>query len=276
LTKNKKYSTIVIFDKSQSDPQTITVRSKHLSRWKSYVIMALIFVAFLLVILIFYAKQAAKNEKAAQILEKYQKEVLKPLAIDTNFAKEYIHKIDVKLKKLERYLEQRGVKMDEKMEFAREKKPSKQAIQTYIQYNKKVSEVFKKVQNTPLGFPVLKHISSGYGYRSNPFGKRGAVFHHGIDIDGKSGDRVNATASGTVVLASWNSGYGNCVIVKHDTKYSTLYGHLSKISVRKGQHIVAGQKVGLVGSTGHSTGDHLHYEIHKGEKECNPMNFLNI
>jgi murein DD-endopeptidase MepM/ murein hydrolase activator NlpD len=272
--KKKKYSTILIFDKHQGDPKSLNVRSEHLSRLKWYILSGVIFILLLFIGLLFYAREAARNERAAQMLHEYQQEVVKPMAIDTNFAKAYIEKVDRKLKKIENYLEQRGVKITGKPEFAGIGKQSKQAIQTYIQYADYLTEVLRKAQSTPMGYPLNKRISSKFGYRGDPFHSRGSVYHHGIDIDGDLGDRVNTTANGTVVSAGWNSGYGNCVVIKHVSGYETLYGHLSKINVKQGQRVRSGQSIGLVGSTGHSTGDHLHYEIHREGKEFDPVQFL--
>jgi murein DD-endopeptidase MepM/ murein hydrolase activator NlpD len=274
VAKKKKYSTVVIFDKHQGDPKSLAVRTEHLDRWKWYVLTGIVFIALLFVALLFYARQAARNERAAELLNKYRQEVLKPMAIDTNVAKAYIEKIDHKLVKIEKYLRQRGVEPVGKPQFFRAEKHGRQAIRTYIRYAAYLNEVLKKAQDTPMGYPLNKRISSGFGYRGDPFHSRRSVYHHGIDIDGDHGDRVNTTANGTVISAGWNSGYGNCIIIRHQSGYETLYGHLSKISVRKGEHVRAGQCIGLVGSTGHSTGNHLHYEVHRAGKERNPVNFL--
>lgn len=274
MAKKKKYSTVVIFDKHQGDPKSLAVRSEHLDRWKWYVIAGVGFVVLLFVALLFYARQAARNERAAQLLHEYQQEVLKPMAIDTNVAKAYIHKIDNKLRKIEKYLRQRGVELMGKPEFSHVEKHGRQAIQTYIHYARYLTEVLKKAQATPLGYPLYNRISSGFGYRGDPFHARRSVYHHGIDIEGDRGDRVNTTANGTIISAGWNSGYGNCIIIRHASGYETLYGHLSKIKVRTGERVRAGQCIGLVGSTGHSTGNHLHYEVHRGGQEKNPIHFL--
>lgn len=102
-------------------------------------------------------------------------------------------------------------------------------------------------------FPVKKPKTSNYGWRWN----RG---HHGVDIALQTGDPVHAAFGGTVRIASRMGGYGNCVVVRHANGLETLYGHLSKINVKKGQQVAAGEVVGLGGSTGNSTGPHLHFE----------------
>ena len=99
-------------------------------------------------------------------------------------------------------------------------------------------------------------------------------YHSGMDVGAGYGDSVWAAASGTVSLAGWYSGYGNCVIIQHDNGYNTLYGHLSYISVSKGQQVNSLETIGAVGSTGLATGPHLHFEIRSGETCLDPESFF--
>jgi murein DD-endopeptidase MepM/ murein hydrolase activator NlpD len=109
----------------------------------------------------------------------------------------------------------------------------------------------------PLTHPAT--ITSKFGWRTHPLtGNR--RFHSGIDIAAPSGTPVVATGSGTVVLAGWNGGYGKTIVIQHNDTQQTLYGHLSEVSVQPGQTIERGTVIGLVGSTGNSTGPHLHFE----------------
>ena len=102
-------------------------------------------------------------------------------------------------------------------------------------------------------------ITSRFGWRTHPLtGNR--RFHSGIDIGAASGSPVVATGAGTVISAGWNGGYGKAVIIQHSDTQQTLYGHLSEVSVQAGQTIAQGTVIGLVGSTGNSTGPHLHFE----------------
>ncbi len=106
---------------------------------------------------------------------------------------------------------------------------------------------------------TLARVSSGYGWRTHPLtGRR--RFHSGIDISAPTGTPVVAVGSGTVISAGWRSGYGKTITIQHNETQQTLYGHLSEISVQPGQTIAQGTVIGLVGSTGNSTGPHLHYE----------------
>ena len=120
----------------------------------------------------------------------------------------------------------------------------------------------------------LGKINNEYGFRRNPFGGRTYEFHAGMDIDGERGDMVVAPASGVVTKAGWQGGYGNLIEVDHQNGLTTRYGHLSKIEVAVGDPIGRGQLLGLLGSTGRSTGPHLHYELRLNDKPINPRRFL--
>jgi murein DD-endopeptidase MepM/ murein hydrolase activator NlpD len=112
-------------------------------------------------------------------------------------------------------------------------------------------------------------VSSSFGYRRDPFNGRSA-FHAGTDIDTEYGDEVSAAMGGTVTYAGWMGGYGKLVVITDKNGYSTRYGHLSRINVRKGSQVKQGQLMGTVGSTGRSTGAHLHFEVRKDDKPLNP------
>ena len=115
-------------------------------------------------------------------------------------------------------------------------------------------------------------MASGYGYRNDPiYGT--TKFHEGLDFAATMGTPVFATADGTVEEAGWKGGYGNCVDLSHGYNYTTRYGHLSEILVSPGKEVKRGELIGRVGSTGKSTGPHLHYEVRfKGEPQ-NPVNY---
>ena len=127
----------------------------------------------------------------------------------------------------------------------------------------------------PVRKPIMGEIdlSSGFGVRSDPFLGRPAM-HTGLDFRSSTGDPVRATASGTVESAGWSGGYGKMVEVDHGNGFATRYGHLSEIEVKVGQKIAIGQIVGRVGSTGRSTGPHLHYETRINGDAVDPQKFL--
>ena len=128
--------------------------------------------------------------------------------------------------------------------------------------------------NIPSIWPGLGPLSSGFGVRGNPFGGSSSEFHKGQDIAAPWGTRVIATADGVVTEAGWQRGYGWVVYIDHGNGISTRYGHLSRIDVTVGQTIKRGDQLGLVGSTGRSTGPHLHYEVRINGQAINPIPYL--
>jgi murein DD-endopeptidase MepM/ murein hydrolase activator NlpD len=127
----------------------------------------------------------------------------------------------------------------------------------------------------PYRKPVIGEVefTSGFGVRSDPFLGRPAM-HTGLDFRAASGDPVRVTANGKVVSAGWSGGYGRMIEVDHGNGLTTRYGHLSEINVRVGEIVKIGQGVGLVGSTGRSTGPHLHYETRIDGEAVDPQKFL--
>ncbi len=125
----------------------------------------------------------------------------------------------------------------------------------------------------PSIWPVHGSVTAGFGQRMDPFSGEGA-FHAGLDISAPSGTSVVAAADGIVFYAGPDQGYGNEVLVDHGYGIKTKYGHLSKIYVVLGQEVRRGQKIGAVGTTGKSTGPHLHYEVLIHETPVNPTKYL--
>ena len=118
------------------------------------------------------------------------------------------------------------------------------------------------------------YISSYFGWRNSPFtGQRS--YHSGIDMACPTGTKIYAALAGTVTTAGWSDTYGNYVIVRHHSGYKTLYAHMSKINVRVGQYVEASSVLGLVGSTGLSTGPHLHFTVYKNGVAVNPQTLWN-
>jgi len=138
-----------------------------------------------------------------------------------------------------------------------------------------IDKITRTIKEYPLGRPSPGPISSYFGYRKDPFNSKRA-FHPGLDLNSNYGDKVVSTASGQVVRAGWCHGYGKCIVIKHHHGYKTLYGHLSKLKVKRGEKIDSGQDIGRVGSTGRSTGPHLHYEIIQNGKKINPYKYLTL
>ena len=129
-----------------------------------------------------------------------------------------------------------------------------------------------------MSVPSMKPVAnlqftSLYGVRSDPF--RGtAAMHAGVDIPGPVGTPIYATADGVVGRSGWVGGYGNLVELDHGKGLQTRYGHLSKITVAPGTRVTRGQVIGMMGSTGRSTGSHLHYEVRMDGRAVNPVPYL--
>lgn len=127
--------------------------------------------------------------------------------------------------------------------------------------------------STPTVAPVRGLLNSGFGARSDPF-TGSPAFHTGLDISTRAREPVLATAAGTVVRSGWSGDYGNVVEIDHPAGYRTVYGHLAVILAREGQTVSRGDRIGLVGSTGRSTGPHLHYEIRLADRAVNPLEYI--
>jgi murein DD-endopeptidase MepM/ murein hydrolase activator NlpD len=139
---------------------------------------------------------------------------------------------------------------------------------------KKLDQIQRGVMAIPSQRPVRDIVfSSAFGVRSDPF-RGSAAMHSGIDLAGPLGTPVYATADGVVGRAGWASGYGNLVELEHGKGIETRYGHLSKILVRVGQRVKRGDLIAKMGSTGRSTGSHLHYEVRLDGRAVNPLPFL--
>lgn len=163
------------------------------------------------------------------------------------------------------------------------KKIDKLAKQMYVQ-SKSFEDIYKMAKEKekmltcipaiqPVANKKLDRVASGYGYRIHPIYKTYKM-HTGMDFSASTGTDIYATGNGVVKhIEQSNRGYGNHVIISHGYGYETLYAHLSKISVRKGQSIKRGEVLGKVGSTGTSTAPHLHYEVIKGGNPIDPLNF---
>ncbi|MGB3135313.1 MAG: M23 family metallopeptidase [Nodosilinea sp.] len=136
----------------------------------------------------------------------------------------------------------------------------------------------KQAAAFPIARPIAgkADVSSEFGLRPNPFGTRGYEMHEGIDFSGPVGKPIVATAEGVVVRADYNGGYGNHVRIDHGYNYETLYAHLSKIEVEIGDRVQRGSLLGALGSTGRSSGPHLHYGIYRNGQAVNPRYYLKL
>ena len=160
-------------------------------------------------------------------------------------------------------------------DFLSEKKPIAVFIKdtkpctTYMNQDLASQYELREKFRSPLG----GRFSSLFGRRMHPIFHEKS-FHNGIDIAAKYGTYVGAAREGVVTATGWMGGYGKAVIIKHKNGYKTLYGHLSRITTRKGRHVKSGSMIGRVGSTGYSTGPHLHFTLWHNGRLVNPLKVL--
>lgn len=235
-----------------------------------------------------YKEQAAENSRlnaqVAALQNHISNEAAKMDLISaetdstSNKALTYIEGIQSKLGKINAYLNKRGLHgisfKTVKTTKADDKKNG--YVQLYKKYNRYLDQLTDNIAIIPLGYPRISDFTSLFGHRSNPFNNEGGEFHPGLDFSGKTGDPVRCTASGKVIFSGRAGGYGKCVRIRHTNNLETWYGHLSRITVREGQHVNVGELIGKVGSTGRSTGPHLHYEVRRNGKAVNPKQFLSL
>jgi len=136
-----------------------------------------------------------------------------------------------------------------------------------------VEKKFDDLEKVPDLKPVNGRLTSRFGYRQNPFGQN-MQFHQGLDIANTSGTIIEAAGKGEIVFSDHKSGYGKTIIIDHGNNYKTLYAHNSKLLVNVGDIVEKGQPISEMGSTGRSTGSHLHFEIHKNDNPIDPFNLL--
>ena len=183
-----------------------------------------------------------------------------PEAEPLNSARLPLHRQDLMLKKLNAYLKQLAT------ETRLEEIKQQQLLLTMRHTNELIASV-------PSSWPVEGFLTSRFGKRPSPFTGQ-TIFHKGIDIGARSGTPVLSTAKGKVILARYDGAYGNSVVIDHGAGMTTRYAHMKKLSVREGQAISRGDQIGTVGSTGRSSGPHLHYEVRLNNVPVDPMRYI--
>lgn len=269
-----KHKTSVHFVNTEGDGNKIMVVPTFvLLYWKKFVFTIGGVLTLLLVIISVFIYQKTSDH--------YQEELNRAnyikSQIDVKKLKESFRSIDQSMHRINQFMMQRGLETFKMKNVGGEEGFEIQDVNEvslfYANYLKELETAITKV---PLGKPYNGEITSHFGTRENPFSGYGAETHGGMDFRGSIGDAVKSTANGKVSLASVNGGYGNCIIIDHGYELQTLYGHLSKINVTVGQEVKIGDVIGELGSTGRSTGPHLHYEVHfKGER-IDPELYINF
>jgi murein DD-endopeptidase MepM/ murein hydrolase activator NlpD len=286
--KPSKTSTVIIVDKGKGSTKTLQVKTKHISRIKHYAagILALILTLSGAIIYLENQNMAQQEETSRALAQVNQLKkslpapAIAPQVKKVNDAQSYIQDIQSKLQNINNYLRKRGLKgFSTKGVGGGDGNGAESKLtdnEKYSAYDEYLDRLLHAVAFTPMGYPKISSLTSYFGYRSDPFESDHAEFHPGIDFKGERGDAAKCTADGRVVGAGWNGGYGNCVRIAHTNGFETLYGHLSRITVHIGQKVTAGEKIGEIGSTGRSTGNHLHYEVRKNGKPVNPISYLSL
>jgi murein DD-endopeptidase MepM/ murein hydrolase activator NlpD len=285
--KTSDISTVVVINKNQQPTRSLQIKTKHLNNLKHYAFGTLS-VVLVLVISIIYLRWQNQQQEVEKLALMAQIVKLKgavpvqaaaPAEAKQGSAQSYIQSIEGKLKTINDYLRRRGLKGFSTKGLGGDNDAEGKKLndgEVYSLYNDYLNHLMGTIAFTPMGYPRISSFTSFFGYRSDPFDSSSAEFHPGIDFKGKRGDEVKCTASGKVVFAGWAGGYGNCIRIQHINDIQTVYGHLSKIKVKVGEQVNLGDEIGLVGSTGHSTGAHLHYEVRRHGKAVNPVNFLTL
>ena len=147
-------------------------------------------------------------------------------------------------------------------------------MELYSQLEEQVRRIAPYVRNYPTIRPIHGRLTSGFGWRRNPMGGSGSEMHSGVDIAAPTGTAIRATGGGTVTFSGWSGAYGNKVIIDHGMGIQTLYAHNSSNLVRVGQQVSRGEIIARVGSTGRSTGPHVHYEVIVNGTAVNPSGFF--
>ncbi len=279
LMKQKKEKTTILFvNKNPQAFKPMQVSNRLILHWKKYLTaVLLVFVALIATVVYLFSLHNEQLLRQLALSKKLNKMRTLFSQVDTSSVKEKFTKIDTELSNINDYLKARGIKPAVKLPEGGEADDdiiSDDEISNF--YVKYLDHIGYDLSHTPLGMPYHGRITSTFGHRENPFGGNNVETHKGLDISGPIGSPVKAMAEGKVEFAGQRGGFGNCIMLKHANGFETLYGHLSKILVSVGENVKIGQTIGKIGSTGRSTGPHLHYEIHKNGQQINPQSFLTL
>lgn len=279
MSTKKEKTTILFVNKTAQGIKPMQISSSLILHWKKYVVI----IAGMFLVLLGYigllVSKSIEQSKMQMALSNRLHSMHQVIAeVDTNAVHDKFTKIDKELSTINGFLKARGIRTVFKGPQGGEENNndivSTEEISNF--YEDYLSRIIYNISYTPLGFPYPGRITSTFGHRENPFTGENIETHKGLDIKGPLGGPVKAMARGVVEFAGLRGGFGNCIMLKHGNGFETLYGHLSKILVRVDQKIEIGQQIGNIGSTGRSTGPHLHYEVHKNGQQINPASFLTL
>ena len=273
---NKKITTVLLVSNDRDETKSFNIPTIHIQRFRYYFIsfVSLVVCTVALIAYLFLDINGYSSEKE-QLLKKIASMESDVKLVDSLNIKTKINNIENNIMFLNNYLKERGLKGNDK-NIGGETDTSRYDLSVYEFYNNYTALMLATANNLPLGYPFYGELRSDYGYRSNPFGGRGSEFHKGMDLKGNIGDTVRCTGDGIVEKAEWDNGYGKCITIKHCNGIECIFGHLSEFNVTAGQKVKAGDVIGFIGTTGRSTGPHLHYEIRVNGIDINPHGFLNL
>ncbi|MFD2598009.1 M23 family metallopeptidase [Sphingobacterium corticis] len=280
----EKKTSVLIVSGDGNPNKKVQIPTFLLSYWKHLVFS---FVAFMLlgVVGIVYLVNHRNEklyadvylEKIDQLRKKNQQLSLEEATNQTNIndVRRSLNSVDSTLNRINAKMRKRGLKaiaMNNAGGPVVEEEENLEELAKF--YVNMLADVESRLDGAPFGRPHHGRVTSRYGYRRNPFTGRGREMHSGVDLKGRTGEPIKSTARGTVTFAGYQRGYGNLVTVRHANGYETKYGHLSRIRVKRGQRVDVGATVGLLGSTGRSTGPHLHYEVLLSGRTLNPEKYF--
>ncbi|ACO04524.1 MAG TPA: hypothetical protein DEP48_07230 [Persephonella sp.] len=251
---------------------------------KNYTKVYLTVLGLISVISLFIALKSSGNREEIEKLRKEvnllreeltkKEEQLKKAVEEKEKLARKLKSIEEKIKKANKTLRRKGIKIKLPQGGLFIPADRKENLEFYAStLENSMEKLLKVMAEIPVGVPLYGRLTSRFGYRKDPFNGK-LAFHAGIDLRAQPRQPVFATANGIVKFAGWSGGYGKLVIIKHKYGYETYYGHLFKIRVKKGQRVKAGTVIGYAGSTGRSTGVHLHYEIRRYGRLLNPLKYL--
>jgi murein DD-endopeptidase MepM/ murein hydrolase activator NlpD len=278
MKKKKEKTTILLVNKSAHSLKPFQISTRLIRNWKKYIAALTFLFISLIAIVIYLAYNNFQQHRQQQILANKLRSAHNLIAdADTATVRKKMQAIDKELSDINGFLKARGIRNEIKLPQGGEEEDAVISNgETVNFYEKYLNRIGYDISHTPLGMPFSGAVTSSFGHRENPFGGADVEIHRGMDISGPMGAPVKSVAKGRVAFAGVKGGFGNCIIINHENGFETLYGHLSKILVRKGQQIDIGEQIGNIGSTGRSTGPHLHYEVHRNGQKMNPQSFLTL
>ncbi len=270
--------TLLLFSDQKRSPKSLSIK-KSLVKYSAIFVSFFVLISIIISIKFYNNMNIIKKQRDQSVMvllssfDELTNDIEQKRSVEESLRNRLVQ-IEDKLLEIQNLLDKKGIKKE--LAIGGEFITADVLSSTYVEnMQKDIDELYETMKSLPIGIPLSGPINSGYGYRKDPFNSKSA-FHPGIDIDAKFRQPVKATADGIVKKAGWYHSYGKSVIIDHKLGYETLYGHLSIIKVKKGQTVRSGDIIGLAGSTGRSSGTHLHYEIINNGKRKNPQKYLSL